>query len=87
MNIPYVLCRKKVRHESDDYFAPSKGTSLLSSEVEELAGIFYRPRTKETKASYEILLSFIQQSIGDQVCTLLPCPMQIISCPLPAHSL
>lgn len=62
-----VFYRKKARQETDEYFAPSKGTSLLSSEIEELSGIFYRPRTRETKASYEILLSFIQQSIGDQV--------------------
>lgn len=64
---PTHTLRKKSRHDSDEYFTPSKGTSFLSSEVEELAGVVYRPRTKETKASYEILLSFIQQCIGDQV--------------------
>jgi len=33
----------------------------------EVGGVYYHPRTKETKASYELLLSFIQQCIGDQV--------------------
>lgn len=39
----------------------------MSSEMEGLSGVGYRPRTKETKASYEMLLSFVQQMIGDQV--------------------
>ncbi len=46
----------------------SKASSLLSSEMEELSGVVYRPRTKETRATYELLLSFIQHNIGDQVC-------------------
>ena len=46
----------------------SKATSLLSSEMEELSGVVYRPRTKETRATYELMLSFIQHNIGDQVC-------------------
>ena len=33
----------------------------------ELSGVYYRPRTRETKSTYEILLSFIQKMIGDQV--------------------
>lgn len=37
--------------------------------MEELSGVYYRPRTRETKSTYEILLSFIQKMIGDQVCT------------------
>jgi membrane-associated PAP2 superfamily phosphatase len=46
----------------------SKASSLLSSEMEELSGVVYRPRTKETRTTYELLLSFIQHNIGDQVC-------------------
>lgn len=45
----------------------SKGTGVLSTEMEELSGIYYRPRTKETRETYEVLLSFLQRSIGDQV--------------------
>ncbi len=51
----------------------AKGASLLSTEMEDLGGIYYRPRTKETKSTYEILLSFIQQAIGDQVCVSAAC--------------
>ena len=47
----------------------SKGT--FTSEVEGISGMGYRPRTKETKASYEMLLSFVQQMIGDQVRVLV----------------
>jgi pre-mRNA-splicing helicase BRR2 len=43
-----------------------KGQSILSEEFEELAGIIYRPKTQETRQSYEIVLSFIQDYIGDQ---------------------
>ena len=64
-----LRCRKKARRESEEqFYVGSKASSLLSSEMEELSGVVYRPRTKETRASYELLLSFIQNSIGDQVC-------------------
>lgn len=55
---------RKPRKESEEYL---KASSLLSSQVEELGGVFYRPRTDQTRATYELLLSFILQSIGDQV--------------------
>ena len=32
-----------------------------------MAGIYYRPKTTETRQTYEVLLSFIQAAIGDQV--------------------
>jgi pre-mRNA-splicing helicase BRR2 len=38
----------------------------LSEEFEELSGIIYRPKTQETRQNYEIVLSFIQDCIGDQ---------------------
>ncbi len=43
-----------------------KGQSILSEEFEELSGIIYRPKTQETRQNYEIVLSFIQDCIGDQ---------------------
>jgi len=59
--------KKKSRRDSgEEHIATSKGSNLLSSELEELSGIYYRPRTRETRSAYEILLSFIQQAIGDQ---------------------
>lgn len=45
-----------------------KGTTLLSEGVDEMVGIMYRPKTQETRQTYEVLLSFIQEALGDQVC-------------------
>ena len=59
-------CRKKARKDSEEHFISTKG-GLLASNVEGLGGDFYRPRTRETKASYEMILSFVQQMLGDQV--------------------
>ena len=69
LSLTLYYYRKKARRDSEDqYYMGSKATTLLSSEMEELGGLVYRPRTKETRATYELLLSFIQNSIGDQVC-------------------
>ncbi|XP_071494841.1 U5 small nuclear ribonucleoprotein 200 kDa helicase-like [Diadema antillarum] len=43
-----------------------KGQTLLSEGIEDLVGIYYRPKTQETRTTYEALLSFIQAAIGDQ---------------------
>ena len=45
-----------------------KGTTLLSEGIDEMVGIMYRPKTQETRQTYEIMLSFIQEALGDQVC-------------------
>ena len=45
-----------------------KGATLLSDKIDEMVGIVYRPKTQETRQTYEILLSFIQEALGDQVC-------------------
>ena len=39
-----------------------------STHAEELGGILYQPKTRETRQSYEVLLNFILHCIGDQVC-------------------
>lgn len=44
-----------------------KGATLLSEGVDEMVGIIYRPKTQETRQTYEVLLSFIQEALGDQV--------------------
>lgn len=44
-----------------------KGTTLLSEGVDDMVGIMYRPKTQETRQTYEVLLSFIQEALGDQV--------------------
>jgi pre-mRNA-splicing helicase BRR2 len=43
-----------------------KGHSVLSDDFYELSGIIYRPKTQETRQNYEVILSFIQDYIGDQ---------------------
>lgn len=54
--------------EVDDYYTSlPKGASILSQDIEDLKGLNYRPRTKESRSTYELLLSFIQHCIGDQV--------------------
>ncbi|XP_028391652.1 U5 small nuclear ribonucleoprotein 200 kDa helicase-like [Dendronephthya gigantea] len=55
--------RRKVQEKEE--FTKSKST-LLSDDAEDLAGIIYHPKTRETKSTYEVLLSFIQAAIGDQ---------------------
>ncbi|XP_076308174.1 U5 small nuclear ribonucleoprotein l(3)72Ab isoform X1 [Tachypleus tridentatus] len=47
-------------------FTKLKGQSLLTEGIEDVVGILYRPKTSETKQTYEILLSFIQEALGDQ---------------------
>lgn len=43
-----------------------KGATLLSEGVDEMVGIIYRPKTQETRQTYEVLLSFLQEALGDQ---------------------
>lgn len=43
-----------------------RGATLLSEGIDEMVGIVYRPKTQETRTTYEVLLSFIQEALGDQ---------------------
>lgn len=43
-----------------------KGATLLSEGVDEMVGIIYRPKTQETRQTYDVLLSFLQEALGDQ---------------------
>lgn len=45
-----------------------KGATLLSEGIDDFVGIIYRPKTQETRQTYEVILSFIQAALGDQVC-------------------
>lgn len=44
-----------------------KGQSILSEGTENVSGIYYRPKTAETRQTYEVILAFIQEALGDQV--------------------
>ncbi|XP_043274954.1 putative U5 small nuclear ribonucleoprotein 200 kDa helicase isoform X2 [Venturia canescens] len=58
--------KRQKRDEAQYDFARMKGATLLSEGVDEMVGIVYRPKTQETRQTYEILLSFIQEALGDQ---------------------
>lgn len=65
------MIRRQKRDEAQYDFARMKGATLLSEGVDEMVGIFYRPKTQETRQTYEVLLSFIQEALGDQVYILI----------------
>ena len=48
-----------------------KGTTLLSEGVDEHVKILYRPKTPETRQTYGILLSFLQETLFDQPADIL----------------
>ncbi|KAF0763286.1 putative U5 small nuclear ribonucleoprotein 200 kDa helicase [Aphis craccivora] len=58
--------KRQKRDEAQYDFARMKGTTLLSDGVDDMVGIMYRPKTQETRQTYEVLLSFIQEALGDQ---------------------
>ena len=62
----YIFRRKK-RDEAKYETVKMKGTTLLSEGIDEMMGIVYRPKMQETRQTYEVLLSFIQAALGDQV--------------------
>lgn len=61
-----VWLRRQKRDEAQYDFTRMKGATLLSEGVDEMVGIVYRPKTQETRQTYEVLLSFIQEALGDQ---------------------
>ncbi|XP_008558910.1 U5 small nuclear ribonucleoprotein 200 kDa helicase [Microplitis demolitor] len=58
--------KRQKRDEAQYDFTRMKGATLLSESVDEIVAIVYRPKTQETRQTYEVLLSFIQEAIGDQ---------------------
>lgn len=63
--------RKKKKISDEESFSKQelsrlKGRSLLSEGVDEMTGIMYKPKTPETRQTYELILSLLQESLGDQ---------------------
>ncbi|VDD78058.1 unnamed protein product [Mesocestoides corti] len=56
--------RKQEEQEYDEM--KMKGSSLLTDDLEEISGILYRPKTPETRKTYEYILHCIQEALGDQ---------------------
>lgn len=63
--------KRQKRDEAQYDFVRMKGETLLSDNVDDIAGIIYRPKTQETREKYTVLLSFIQQALGDQPSNIL----------------
>lgn len=70
-SIVFVLHRRRKRDEDRHDINKMKGFTLLSEGIDDMVGIVYKPKTKETRETYEILLSFIQAALGDQVTTVV----------------
>ncbi|KFV97632.1 Putative U5 small nuclear ribonucleoprotein 200 kDa helicase, partial [Eurypyga helias] len=69
--------KRRKRDEDRHDINKMKGYTLLSEGIDEMVGIIYKPKTKETRETYEVLLSFIQAALGDQVSSGVPrggCP-------------
>ena len=62
-----MFIRRRKRDEDRHDINKMKGYTLLSEGIDEMVGIIYKPKTKETRETYEVLLSFIQAALGDQV--------------------
>lgn len=60
------MFRRQKRDEAQYDFTRMKGATLLSEGIDEMVGIVYRPKTQETRQTYEVLLSFLQEALGDQ---------------------
>ena len=63
--------RRKKRDEAKYDMMKMKGTTLLSDGIDDMVGIMYKPKTQETRHTYEVLLSAIQEALGDQVRKML----------------
>ena len=54
-----IFFRRQKRDEAQYNFTHSKGANLLSEGVDEMVRMMYRPKTQETRQTYQVLLSFI----------------------------
>lgn len=63
--------KKNEDHSSKSDLSRYKGQTLLDESIDDASSIFYRPKTQETKQTYEVLLGFIQEAIGDQARNIL----------------
>lgn len=62
----FSFFRRQKRDEAQYDFNSMRGATLLSEGIDDMVGIIYRPKTHETRQTYEVLLSFIQEALGDQ---------------------
>ncbi|KAI8374185.1 Sec63 Brl domain-containing protein [Radiomyces spectabilis] len=60
------LAEKRRRKKEESAISKAYGYSSVLSATEDWEGLNYRPRTKETRAAYEHILSFVYDHLGDQ---------------------
>ena len=60
---------KQKKDEIKSHITQFQHLSILDNLVNDTSNIMYQPKTQETKEIYEVLLNFIQEIIGDQVCS------------------
>nr|KAG5691791.1 hypothetical protein BaRGS_003187 [Batillaria attramentaria] len=58
--------KRRKRDEAQHDMVKMKGATLLSGGIDDMVGIMYRPKTADTRQTYEVLLSFIQAALSDQ---------------------
>lgn len=67
---PPMLQEKRAKRQKRDEMQQDtmklKSASLLSDDLDDVAGIMYRPKTPDTKKTYEYILHCIQEALGDQ---------------------
>ncbi|VDM50548.1 unnamed protein product [Toxocara canis] len=57
--------KKKKKSEFEQQHSTGAASTLLTESNNELMGL-YKPRTQETKQTYEAILAYIQDALGDQ---------------------
>ncbi len=67
----YRKQKKDEDHSSKYDVGRFKGQNLLGDSADDTSSILYRPKTQETKQTYEVLLGFIQEAVGDQARSIL----------------
>ncbi|CAL8084433.1 unnamed protein product [Calicophoron daubneyi] len=72
---PLMLQEKRAKRQKRDEMQQDalklKGTTLLSDDLDDIAGIIYRPKTPDTRKTYEYILHCIQEALGDQTREIL----------------
>lgn len=58
--------KKGSKMDSEKSMMKMKGHSLLSEGIDQSMGIMYHPKTPETRETYELILAFISEMLGDQ---------------------
>ncbi|KAG9299631.1 hypothetical protein G9A89_020802 [Geosiphon pyriformis] len=57
---------KKRRRKEETDIKKAYGYSNVLTATEDVESLSYRPRTKETREAYELILAFVYQNLGDQ---------------------